>query len=91
MHDTISRQDAIDAWWHDEVFFGNQRENMTKGQWLDYIADVIESLPSADRPKGEWISGDIGFKCSNCGYGVKPWNNTPFCPSCGADMRGDTE
>lgn len=46
--DTISRQLAIDAWWHDEVFFGNQRDDMTKEQWLDYITDVIGSLPSAE-------------------------------------------
>lgn len=45
--DLISRQDAIDAWWYDEVFFGNQRDDMTKEQWLDYIADVIGSIPSA--------------------------------------------
>lgn len=40
------------------------------------------------RPKGEWIESDIGWKCSECNYGVKPWNNTDFCPNCGADMRG---
>lgn len=27
---------------------GGQRNNMTKEQWLDYIIDVIGSLPSAD-------------------------------------------
>ena len=47
----IRRSDAIDAWWHDEVFFGNQRDDMTKEQWLDYITDVIGSLPSADLKK----------------------------------------
>ena len=31
---------------------------------------------------GKWIDD----KCSECGYGVQPWNNTPFCPNCGADM-----
>lgn len=34
------------------------------------------------RQKGKWISD----KCSICGYGVNPWNNTPYCPNCGADM-----
>ena len=24
--------------------------------------------------------------CTNCGYGVQPWNNTGYCPSCGARM-----
>ena len=46
--DCISRQAAIDAWWYDEVFFGNQRNDMTKEQWLDYITDVIGSIPSAE-------------------------------------------
>ena len=93
MHDTISRQDAIDAWWHDEVFFGNQRDDMTKEQWLDYITDVIESLPSADRPKGEWLwTEDDECVCSECGKeddvnydGVYIMHD--FCPNCGADMR----
>lgn len=51
MDNLINRQDAIDAWWYDEVFFGNQRDNMTKKQWLDYITDVIDSLPAADLRK----------------------------------------
>ena len=24
--------------------------------------------------------------CTNCGYGVQPWNNTGYCPNCGARM-----
>ena len=24
--------------------------------------------------------------CTNCGYGVYPWNNTGYCPNCGARM-----
>lgn len=48
MSNLINKQSAIDAWWHDEVFFGNQRDDMTKEQWLDYITDVIESLPPAE-------------------------------------------
>ncbi len=33
--------------------------------------------------KGEWIND----RCSLCNYGVQPWNNTPFCPNCGAYMK----
>lgn len=36
--------------------------------------------------KGKWIESDIGWKCSECNYGVKPWNNTNFCPNCGSYM-----
>ena len=30
--------------------------------------------------------------CTNCGYGVYPWNNTGYCPNCGArmDKEGNT-
>ena len=55
------------------------------------IIDVIDSMKTLElRPKGEWIgNASTSWKCSCCGYGVNPWNNTPFCPNCGADMRGD--
>ena len=35
-----------------------------------------------DKNVGKWIND----KCSKCGYGVEPWNNTPYCPRCGAKM-----
>ena len=52
----------------------------------------------ADRPQGEWI--DIGDfeQCSVCKgtrlkefqsyYGKVTWIKTPYCPSCGARMKG---
>ena len=66
--DLIRREDAIDAWWHDEVFFGGQRDDMTKEQWLDYITDVISSFPSAEPKTGHWLeiedyNGDIHYQC----------------------------
>ena len=43
----------------------------------------------ADRPKGEW-RWTHGGQCSECGF-----HNTNFdfnfCPSCGADMRGEDD
>ena len=47
-----------------------------------------------ERKKGKWIDDKCsacGYKCSACGYRVEPWNNTPYCPSCGAYMRGEKE
>jgi len=32
---------------------------------------------------GKWVNDE----CTNCGYVVRPWNNTPYCPSCGAKME----
>ena len=44
-------------------------------------------------PKGEWIDEGVnGWKCDKCGYGVLRYNNTNFCPKCGAKMgKGDAE
>lgn len=69
-----------------------------------YVAvrvDEIIDLPSVTptRPKGKWIHWTDDYKdyvtCSCCGYGeegeVLLSDKTPFCPICGADMRGDTE
>lgn len=39
-----------------------------------------------DRPKGEWETDNIGIYCSVCKRHLD--NKTPFCPLCGADMRG---
>ena len=48
------------------------------------IGAPIEALqPITPQPKiGRWIN----HKCSACGYGVMPWNDTPYCPNCGAKM-----
>lgn len=59
---------------------------------LEYTQGFIESLmPSAqsERNKGKWIHG----LCSVCGYDwgkdVSIANVPPFCPNCGAYMRGE--
>ncbi len=55
------------------------------------LLDELEDLPPA-QPRGKWIHYDEGdfdydYKCSNCGYAV--WDDSDFCPGCGADMRGE--
>lgn len=54
----------------------------------------IKDIPSADRPKGEWIRDDIGtLICSECKRPRRDSRigHTNFCNSCGADMReGET-
>lgn len=50
--------------------------------------DILRALPSADRPKGEWIKAtESTWKCSLC-KGIM-FVESNYCPFCGADMRGD--
>ena len=93
MTDLISRQAAIDA--------------LERGAWgkewdKTLAKAMIESVPSAqpERKKGFWYAlekGDKGysagdFKCSVCGEPNRCYVPKPhFCPSCGADMRGEND
>lgn len=78
MSDLISRQ-AVD----DVIYDYSRSCDVNYAQIMEYI----DKIPSVEN-KGEWINGDeTRWKCSVCHYGVLDWNNTPFCPNCGADMR----
>ena len=103
MSDLINRQDAIDAAINavDEWDGGS---NLTRE---DMIADAINNtVPSAEPEwkKGKWIPDEIAaydmpkgeprgwvpWLCSECGWCVGK-HQTAFCPSCGADMRGEED
>lgn len=47
------------------------------------LEKIIVQLEYTYFPSGEWIDD----RCSVCNYGVQPWNNTEFCPRCGAKMN----
>ena len=59
-------------------------------QHFDFVnlIDDIKQLPSVSQPKtGHWEDGSpISWICSECGYQVRIYNNTNFCPNCGAKM-----
>lgn len=90
MRDTIYREDAI------EVLAINAPFMSDEAYLKSY--DALKSIPSADRPQGEWI--DIGtfshsYKCSVCGrtlFNITVGKNHvakyyPYC-HCGAKMKG---
>ena len=92
MSDLIEREDAIEATWQEPTY--TDPLNV-----LTEVRDRIESIPSADRPRGEWIRTFDGnewyWYCSNCKeqwYEEDLWmggNEFPhFCPNCGARMKG---
>ena len=78
--DLIRRQDAIDA-----VDIGNLHRGI-----VDALQSIMSELPSAVK-HGHWVwkkpSDDC--RCSNCGKIAD--QKYPYCPWCGADMRGDED
>lgn len=67
------------------------------GKWTGLAKEIskqLKQLPSADVAPvvhSTWIeNGDpLMLTCGNCGYGVMRYNNTRFCPNCGAKMDGE--
>ena len=93
-NDCISRQDAIDAICLNVVRMEQDNKLvLTMVEAKQWAADVLQDLPSVktERKKGKWMHGI----CNVCGYN---WGKDapiasvpPFCPNCGADMRGEKE
>lgn len=68
--------------------------------WNDAVSLVGSAPTIEERKKGFWYAlekGDKGysagdFKCSVCGEPNRCYVPKPhFCPSCGADMRGEND
>lgn len=61
------------------------------GMIIDTKAEELGSSAQPERKTGKWIRVIDGFECSNCECLVEEEREPlyDFCPSCGADMRGD--
>ena len=53
-----------------------------RGQYQKGYADAKRDY---ERPRGEWITDERGYVCSECG--ALHSDDYPFCHMCGADMR----
>ena len=76
--DLIKREDAIEAL--------KGREGILPDAYT--AVAIINAIPSADRPQGEWIDDGFAHRCSICGkqgVGIEYYN---YCPNCGARMKG---
>ena len=91
--ETIYREDAIKAL------------RSTVAQYVPFLNGInmtlplecetaLRSVPSADRPSGEWIFVESKIsdrklkKCSVCGLGYVSLKPDNYCPNCGAKMKG---
>ena len=98
--DCISREALLDKLEEPMNWTDSEAELQEQRDYEGFI-ELVKSMPSITptRPKGKWIHWTDDYKdyvtCSCCEYGeegeVLLSDKTPFCPICGADMRGDAE
>jgi hypothetical protein len=92
--DTIYREDAIKAInarsnWYQVTCNGKQIAVMLMAKDVN---EILEKVPSADRPQGEWIYTmnplrlDDEWECSKCGY--LSFAKVNYCGHCGCRMKG---
>lgn len=60
---------------------------------VEVVLQNIDDMPTVDAvpvAHGEWVDdGDpLTLVCGVCSYRVMRYNNTKFCPDCGAKMDG---
>ncbi len=66
--------------------YGAEHILMRNFKHLVLVAPIVEA-----RPKSKWWFSEGEWQCMNCGSELELEDITPFCPYCGADMRGDDE
>lgn len=68
-------------------YFAGGHLRFVNGEWRDNNGDVIEISRVRH---GRWIASHDEFcSCSICKYPVYVWwNQTKYCPNCGAKMDG---
>ena len=74
-----------------DIFGTRDRDIYAKETIQEAIYDGTLDVYISTEPRkmGRWIAnGDpLMLTCGNCGYSVMRYNNTPFCPNCGAKME----
>lgn len=103
MNDLISRQYAIKRFGEDGTWLERQGvTTLTMVEAKQRAVDILESLPSEDRPTGKWWIREYEFfTCSECGDDY--WNGCDcteeaeerlrngdypkFCSNCGVRME----
>lgn len=81
-------------------FLNNAMNPSTEWECIEDMLDNMEVYEAEPVKRGKWCpplmgQGKFATYCSRCHYTVMRnsagiFEETPFCPHCGADMRGDT-
>ena len=100
--DAISRQEAIDAIHNLYAIHGSEGSWIDQRDAFNAVNNLPPAQRQSGR-RGYWkhineeeerakhngqLLGWMPWYCSECGSGVGK-HQTPFCPNCGADMRGE--
>lgn len=72
----------------------NELQHLPEQERLEFMGvyDCVKTTPTADVVEikhGEWNRTTSDYECSKCNYPMD--YITPYCPYCGADMRGDSK
>ena len=86
-------RDALIAKILDDGILGN---GYSDSEREDDVIDMIKSCQAVDAKPvvhGEWLFRDLAddidwMECSECHWKDFRWMGHPYCPNCGADMRG---
>jgi len=83
--DVIDNAPTVDAYPFEQV---QELINLNQ-QFAQEIENMKKAL-NLKRPQGEWIQlNDYDYRCTICGNTMMDkWD---YCPSCGADMRKETD
>jgi rubrerythrin len=85
----VSDVDAIVEKLLREPYYQHDGESWYSG--VSAMADALTFVTPmfVEEPKvSKWIDSDPAeWQCSRCKYKVERWNNTLYCPACGAKMK----
>lgn len=97
---TIDADALTDRMYHDAFETDTDMQKWDSGCWIRYkmFENAIDEAPTIEPKQGKWIDMGDFEQCSVCKgthlkefqsyYGKTTWIKTPYCPNCGAKMKG---
>ena len=71
---------------------GHHSEMLHIDMILNAILHHVPTVDAVEVVHGRWLQDEPAtVLCSECNYRANAYNNTPYCPNCGAKMDGGNE